>query len=84
LQTKSKSKEDLAEFTGDFITFYNAETAREAEKTGQSLRRHVRDNELTEFYLLLDKFPSKLVGALLASYGFALSAKDTSSNDSNC
>jgi hypothetical protein len=76
LQNKSKSKEDLATYVGEFITLYNAETAREAEKTGNSLRRHIRDNELGAFYALLDKFPAKLVGALLASYGFALPAKD--------
>jgi hypothetical protein len=76
LQNKSKSKEDLAEFIGEFIALYNSETARQAEKTGSSLRASVRENELVEFYTLLDSFPSKLVGALLASYGFALKAKD--------
>lgn len=81
LQNKSKSKEDLAEFVGEFIALYNSETARQAEKTGSSLRTSVRENELIEFYTLLDKFPSKLVGALLASYGFALKAKDTSKQD---
>jgi len=77
LQNKSKSKEDLAEFIGEFVALYNSETARQAEKTGSSLRASVRENELIEFYTLLDSFPSKLVGALLASYGFALKAKDT-------
>lgn len=76
LQNKAKSKEDLAEFIGDFIALYNSETARQAEKTGSSLRASVRENELIEFYTLLDKFPSKLVGALLASYGFSLPAKE--------
>ncbi|WP_019538392.1 MULTISPECIES: hypothetical protein [Proteiniphilum] len=81
LQNKSKSKEDLAEFTGEFIALYNSETARQAEKTGSSLRASVRENELIEFYTLLDKFPSKLVGALLASYGFALPAKETTKSN---
>ena len=75
LQNKSKSKKDLAEFVGEFIALYNSETARQAEKTGNSLRVSVKENELIEFYTLLDSFPSKLVGALLASYGFALKAK---------
>jgi hypothetical protein len=80
LQSKSKSKEDLTEFVGDFISLYNAETAMKADKDIK-LRRNVREDELTDFYLLLDKYPSKLIGALLASYGYALQAKDASSND---
>lgn len=75
LQVKSKTPEDLAEFVGEFIAAYNAETARQTEKSGQALRANVREDELSEFYSLLDKFSSKLVGAMLASYGFALSAK---------
>jgi len=75
LQVKSKTPEDLAEYIGEFIATYNAETARQTEKSGQALRANVREDELTECYSLLDKFSSKLVGAMLASYGFALSAK---------
>lgn len=75
LQVKSKTPEDLAEYIGEFIAVYNAETARQTEKSGQALRANVREDELTEFYALLDRFSSKLVGAMLASYGFALSAK---------
>lgn len=78
LQTKSKSKEDLAEFVGEFISTYNSETARYAEKNGKSLRSNVRENELMDFYSLMEKYSSKsaLIGALLASYGFALPAKE--------
>jgi len=81
LQNKSKSTKDFVEFVGEFISYYNAETARYKEKTGNNFRSNVRENELTDFYLLLDKFPSKLVGALLASYGFALTKKDNSSTE---
>jgi hypothetical protein len=78
LQNKSKSKEDLATFIGDFIGIYNAETGRNAEKNdGKSLRANVKDEELAQFYSIADKFPARLVGALLASYGFALTKKDT-------
>ena len=93
LQSKSKSSTDLAEYIGDFISFYNSETAMKSdkEKPGKTpevlspeqktmrSRRYVRENELSDFYSLLDKYPSKLVGALLASYGFALSAKENKS-----
>jgi hypothetical protein len=76
LQNKSKSAADLAEFIGEFIATFNAETARYAEKNGTVLRANIRENELNMFYGLLDKYPSKVVGALLASYGFALSEKE--------
>ncbi len=76
LQNKSKSSADLAEFIGEFIATFNAETARYAEKNGSVLRANIRKNELNNFYELLDKYPSKVVGALLASYGFALTEKD--------
>lgn len=81
LQNKSKSKEDLAVFIGEFIALYNSETARQSEKSGKTSRLSVRENELIEFYSLLDRFPSKLVGALLSSYGFALKAKDAIKSD---
>lgn len=77
LQNKSKSKENLATFIGEFIGTYNAETARNAEKNGgKSFRANVKDEELIQFYALLDNKPSRLVGALLSSYGFALNKKD--------
>ena len=78
LQNKSKSTSDLADFIGEFIAIYNAETARYDEKTGNALRANVRENELDQFYALLDKYPSKVIGALLASYGFALTQKEAS------
>ncbi len=77
LQNKSRTPIDLAAFIGDFIGTYNAETARKAE-INKAYRKPVRDNELNQFYLLLDKYPSKVVGALLASYGFALTEKEKS------
>jgi hypothetical protein len=78
LQNKSKSASDLAEFIGEFIATFNAETARCAEKTEKVLRANIRENELNQFYGLLDEYPSKVVGALLASYGFALTEKEAS------
>jgi hypothetical protein len=77
IQNKSKSKIDLATFIGEFIATYNSETAKVAEKNeGKSFRSNVKDEELAQFYALLDKHPSRLIGALLASYGFALKAKE--------
>lgn len=87
LQIKSKSKEELAEFVGNFVASYNAETARNAEKSSTKadetkvMRGNVRINELQEFYLLLDAYPSSLIGALLASYGFAKETKSDVTKD---
>lgn len=77
LQNKSRTPADLAAFIGDFIGIYNAETARKAE-INKAYRKPLRDNELNLFYGLLDNYPSKVVGALLASYGFALTEKEAS------
>ncbi|WP_419800414.1 hypothetical protein [Mucilaginibacter sp.] len=77
LQNKSKSKNDLATFIGEFIGTYNSETGRNAEKNGgKALRANVKDGELIKFYEVLDRTSPRLVGALLASYGFALSSKE--------
>ena len=82
LQSKSKSHEELAEFIGEFIALYNAETAGKSETRGKSFRANVREDELSAFYTLLEQSKSsKLVGALLASYGFALKARDTNKQD---
>lgn len=77
LQNKSRTPIDLVTFIGDFIGTYNAETARKAE-INKAYRKPLRDKELNDFYRLLDKYPSKVVGALLASYGFALTENEVS------
>lgn len=81
LQTKSKTKSDLAEYIGEFISLYNAETSRKAEKDDRAFRKNVREDKLSQFYELLDSYSSKLIGALLASYGFALLKKTQSDDD---
>jgi hypothetical protein len=84
LQNKSKSKDDLATFIGEFIATYNSETARSVEKNGGKMyRANVKDDELIDFYALLDKHPTRLVGALLASYGFALNKKEAPKEEGN-
>ena len=80
LQNKSKTPNDLAAFIGEFIATYNAETARKSE-LDKGYRKSIRENDLDSFYKLLDKYPSKTVGSLLASYGFALEPKEEIPND---
>lgn len=86
LQNKSKSSKDLAEFIGEFIGTYNAETARFKEKhpetESKTIRSIVKDFELNNFFSLIDDYPSKVVGALLASYGFALTENDGNKDES--
>ncbi|MCC7525786.1 MAG: hypothetical protein IT250_13240 [Chitinophagaceae bacterium] len=52
LQNKSKSKEDLATFIGEFVGTYNAETGRYKEKNPEKekIRANVKDEELAQFY----------------------------------
>lgn len=76
LQSKSKSKTELATFIGEFIGIYNAETSRKKETSGASFRANVKDEELNEFFNILDSNDSKVIGALLSAYGFALHKKD--------
>ena len=83
LQTKAKSPEDLATYIGEFVALYNAETARKIKKGGNGKRMNVREDDLNDFYNLLDSYPSYLVGALLASYGFALPQRDNIRDDEN-
>jgi hypothetical protein len=76
LQNKSKSKDDLISFIGDFIGTYNYETARVKEKKKSPGRENIRADELNEFFILLNNNSSRLIGAMLSSYGFALPEKD--------
>ena len=76
LQTKSKTKPDLIQFIGEFIAKYNSDTARQFEKTGQYFRANVKNQELLQFFELADKIDSKVLGAMLAAYGFALNKKE--------
>ncbi len=68
-------------FVSEFIAKYNADAARQYEKTGQFLRANVKDQELQAFYALADSVDSKVLGAMLAAYGFALNKKDKPSGE---
>jgi hypothetical protein len=75
LQSKSRSKNDLAKFIGNFLGKYNAETARHKEKRPEVLYRpNVRKEEEDKFYQLLERYSDKsdLIGSLLSAYGYAL------------
>lgn len=83
LQNKSKSKDDLVTFIGEFIAKYNSDTARQREKTGKNLRANVKDKELADFFELADQVDAKVLGAMLAAYGFALNKKELEKNNND-
>lgn len=76
LQNKTNSKDDLIAFVGEFIAKYNSDTARQYEKTKHVLRANVKDKELFSFFELADNVKPKVLGAMLAAYGFALNKKE--------
>ena len=82
LNNKSKSKTDFTTFIGEFLAKYDAETAKHKQNNESILfRPNVREDEKNKFFELLDIYPSKLVGALLSSYGFALEKYEKSDDD---
>jgi len=93
LNNKSKSKTDFTAFIGEFLAKYDAETAKHKQNYDAETAKHkqnnesirfrpnVREDEKDKFFELLDIYPSKLVGALLSSYGFALEKYEKSDDD---
>ena len=77
LKNKSNSNGDLIAFISDFVAKYNSDTARQYEKTKIYFRANVKNQDLKQFYKLADKVNnSKVLGAMLAAYGFALNKKE--------
>jgi hypothetical protein len=85
LQNKSKSKDEFTTFIAEFLTTYDAETSNKIDKlikdglkpkdAAMSLgRANIKANLQDDFFTLLEKYSdnTRLIGALLASYGFAL------------
>ena len=78
LQINSRKMKSFLGFIGDFVTKYNAETARYVEN---KLKKHpkegihrafIKQEELDKFYALCeDDSNSAVIASLLSSYGFA-------------
>jgi len=76
LQNKSKTNEELVTFISDFIAGFNTERARKSE-LGKAYQKPIREDVLMKFYQLIDNVDdSKMLGAMLAAYGFALAPKE--------
>ena len=75
----------------NFLTLYNAETAREEEKLANKLGRKLTLDDRRQYKLrgsvsisdidriveLIDQFDSETVGSLLVAYGYASEARRT-------
>lgn len=78
LQNSSRKMKDFLDFIGEFVTKYNADTAKYIEnklkkqpKIGVH-RAFIKQEELDEFYALCeDDSNSSVIASLLSSYGFA-------------
>lgn len=78
LQNKSKTNEELVTFISDFIASFNTERARKSE-TKKAYQKPIREDDLIKFYQLIDEVDDpKMLGAMLAAYGFALTPKEES------
>jgi hypothetical protein len=81
LQNKSKTNEELVTFISDFIASFNTERARKSE-TGRAYQKPIREDDLAKFYQLIDSVNDpKMLGAMLAAYGFALTPKEENQNE---
>lgn len=88
IKRKAPYKDELIEYISDFITWYNKETARVAEKHPELLkegkiRATVKYQDIEDFISLLEdsKFDSNVIGKLLCAYGYSLDRKNE--NESN-
>lgn len=86
LLRKAPSREEFMIELSEFITIYNAETAREEEKVAKNLnnkhlsaedyrkyklRYPVTTADIEQFADLLDTHPTELVATMLVAYGYA-------------
>lgn len=83
IKRKAPYKDELIEYISDFITWYNSETAKVAERKPEFLREGkirstVKYQDIEEFISLLenDKFDSNVIGKLLCAYGYSLDKKE--------
>lgn len=90
IKRKAPYKDELVEYICDFITWYNSETAKAAEKNPELLRTGkiratVKYQDIEDFISLLedDKFDSNIVGKLLCAYGYSLDRKEKNEEGEN-
>jgi len=83
LKRAARSKEDFLVRLADFVSKYNAETARvlEAHREQGRRRKRVTDADLDCIVALVDKHGSELVAKLLCAYGSAKVSRDDGDAD---
>jgi hypothetical protein len=77
LKRKSPYKEELVTYIAEFISQYNSETARFAEKNPDmarvgKVRATIKTEDLEELIGLIEDYGPDLVGKLLCAYGYSL------------
>lgn len=90
IKRKAPYKDELIEYISDFISWYNAETARIAERNPNLLkegkiRATVKYQDIEDFISLLDdgKYSSNVIGKLLCAYGYSLDRKENDNDNEN-
>ncbi len=81
LKRKSPYKEELVTYLAEFISKYNSETARFAEKhpdkaKAGKVRATIKTEDLEELIGLIEDYGSDLIGKLLCAYGYSLNRKE--------
>jgi len=80
LVRKSLYRDEFVAALAEFVSSYNRENARRAEREGRSTssgtvtmfhRRQVTTDDLEEILELIDEFGTEVVGKLLVGYGYA-------------
>jgi hypothetical protein len=82
LKRKSPYKEELVTYLAEFISKYNSETARFAEKHPEKakegkVRATIKTEDIEELIGLIEDYGSDLVGKLLCAYGYSLYRRET-------
>lgn len=85
LKRKSPYKEELVTYLAEFISIYNSETARFAEKHPDmakqgKVRATIKTEDIEELIRLIEDYGSDLVGKLLCAYGYSLYRKENPEN----
>jgi hypothetical protein len=88
LRRRANYPDEFIQALGDFLHSFNAENARAAENasttelSGQSRRKSVREDDITQIVQLIDEHGPQTVCHLLLAFGYALvSRDDTPTND---